>query len=155
MNQATYAEITKTFDELGKSIEDAKRPGYTQGNVDVLHNFKTVSALCGIRPLQAWGVYTMKHMQSVLAYAMDPNIRQAEPLGERFADLRNYVRLGHALWYEESGVGEAAIGLAYEAASEAVIQQRKGWPGKSRSLEAEAAQRSSNPLYDPTTTKDF
>jgi hypothetical protein len=82
------------------SIEDAKRPAYTGGNPDCLHNFKTVAARLGISPLQAWGVYFLKHIDAITSLAKDETLPQAEAIEGRFADAINYLKLGFALFTE-------------------------------------------------------
>lgn len=85
---------------LAAGISTAKRPGYTQGHEDVLHNFKFVAEQMGVTPMQVWGVYFLKHVMALSAYAKDPRIAQAEGLAGRFADALNYLFLGYALMVE-------------------------------------------------------
>ena len=80
--------------ELAEKIENAKRPGYTQGSNDVLDNFKKAAELTGVTPMQAWGTYFYKHAAAILSFAKDPTIPQAEALEGRFADAINYLKLG-------------------------------------------------------------
>lgn len=100
MTKDTYDDCQVELLAIAQGIADAKRPGYTQANTDVLHNFKTVATLVGISPLQVWAVYYLKHVQAVLAHAMNPDIKQGEPIQGRFADLINYTLLGHSIWAE-------------------------------------------------------
>jgi hypothetical protein len=87
-------------------IEGSKRPAYTGANEDVLFNFKAVAARMGINPMQAWGVYFLKHIDSITSYAKDPNIPQGEAMLGRFADAVNYLKLGYALLIEQEKVKE-------------------------------------------------
>lgn len=102
MNAETFDKVKRDLLILADSIATAKRPGYTQANVDVLHNFKTTGARCGITPLQAWAVHFEKHCSAIMSFAKDPNIPQAENITGRFADAVNYLELGLALIKEES-----------------------------------------------------
>lgn len=83
-----------------EQITQAKQPGYIMGRADALSNFKTVAERMGITPMQAWGIYFLKHVDSISAYAKDPKIPQGEALIGRFADAINYLCLGWALYYD-------------------------------------------------------
>lgn len=88
---------TEKLMDLCLSIADAKRPAYTSGSADVLHNFKAVAARVGITPMQVWAVYFLKHVDAIVTAARSPDTPQAESLDGRFADAINYLQLGHAL----------------------------------------------------------
>mgnify|MGYP003581094626 CR=1 FL=1 len=100
MTQQEYDRIVAALDEECSKIEAAKRPAYTGGDKDVLKNFKHVAERLGITPMQAWGIYFLKHIDSITSAAKDPSIPQAEPLVGRFADAKIYLSLGWALWVE-------------------------------------------------------
>lgn len=99
MDKITYDNVAQNLIALARDIELQKRPAYTGDNPDVLHNFKTVASRLGITPMQAWGVYFLKHIDSIMSATS--NIKQAEPLGGRFADATNYLKLGLALFIDE------------------------------------------------------
>lgn len=101
MNSKRYQEVSQSLLDEAKRIEDSKRPAYTVGNEDSLHNFKTVASRLGITPRQALMTYAQKHFDSIAAWAKDPNIPQAEEMIGRFADAINYLKLGYALLVEE------------------------------------------------------
>lgn len=86
---------------LADKIEQAKRPGYTQANVDVLRNFKESAERVGITALQAWAVHFEKHVSAIMSRAMNPAIAQAEAIEGRFVDALNYLVLGIAIISEE------------------------------------------------------
>jgi len=86
--------------QTAASIEASKRPGYTCGNVDVLHNFKSVAARIGVTPEQAWAVYALKHFDAVLSIMTKPDLPVSEEATGRFSDAVNYLALGFALWQE-------------------------------------------------------
>lgn len=92
-----YIEMrTKEQDLLGM-----KRKEYTQGNEDVLLNFKQSAAFLGCDPKDVCVTYMMKHIQSiVLAVKENPDLKfvwenpdGTEGLAQRFSDARNYIVL--------------------------------------------------------------
>lgn len=100
MNQADYDAIARALLYEADSIENAKRPGYTLGNEDVLRNFKQAAERAGITPGQAWTVYFLKHIDAITSMMTRPDLPVAEaPLG-RFSDAINYLKLGYALLKE-------------------------------------------------------
>ena len=48
MNLTAFDGCKRDLFTLADNIASAKRPAYTGGNVDVLHNFKTTAQRCGI-----------------------------------------------------------------------------------------------------------
>lgn len=103
MKLVDYDALRDDMVTYEQGISDAKRPGYTQGDIDVLQNFKSIAKRLGISPMQVWGVYSLKHLDAIMSYAKDPNLPQAEDLKGRFADARNYLMLGYALLTETKG----------------------------------------------------
>lgn len=101
MNQADYEIVRDAMLQTAADIETAKRPAYVQGNIDVLHNFKTNAERMGITPLQCAGIYWGKHVDAITSYLKDPNIHQAEPIHGRIADCINYLKLITALIKEQ------------------------------------------------------
>jgi hypothetical protein len=102
-----YDKVRKKLLDTAEGIQVSKRPGYTQGDSDVLKNFKAVgdrirqrdgSAL-GSGP--AWSVYFLKHIDAILSIINRPDLPVSEaPIG-RFADAINYLQLGYALYVEQ------------------------------------------------------
>jgi hypothetical protein len=78
-------------------IEAAKRPGYTIGSPDVLHNFKSVAERLGLTAGQTWGVYFLKHVDAITAIMAHPELPVSEAALGRFADAINYLKLGYYL----------------------------------------------------------
>ena len=99
--QSAYEDSVCELLDLAHRIEQAKRPGYTQDNDDVLSNFKKAAEMSGCTPMQAWGAYFYKHVAAILSYAKVPDIPQAEDLSGRFADALNYLKLGYHMINEE------------------------------------------------------
>lgn len=99
-NQTEYDEIVRELNEHRLKIIAAKRPEYTEGNPDVLYNFKVVAEEIGITPEQVWYVYFRKHVASISQYAKDPTKKTAEPIWERISDCINYLEILAALHAE-------------------------------------------------------
>lgn len=114
MNIQGYEDHRDDLLEEATRIEGAKRPAYTLASSDVLHNFKHVAKRMGITPMQAWGVYFLKHVDAICAQAKNPNIPQAEELIGRYADAINYLKLGWALSQEESSFTVEKIEVGQE-----------------------------------------
>lgn len=94
---------------LAKRVEDSKRPSYTAGNPDVLHNFKLDADMAKILPTQNWATHMLKQAAALARWAQDPDRPQSEPVEQRFADLVNYAKLGFAMMIErEQTAGEEA-----------------------------------------------
>jgi hypothetical protein len=103
VNQQTFDQHRRDLGHEAERIQEAKRPGYTRGDTDVLKNFKTAGEAAGITAEQAWAVFAKKHWDAILSIMTQPNLAVSEaPLG-RFADLRNYLDLGWALLQERDG----------------------------------------------------
>jgi hypothetical protein len=100
VNLERYNMESSAILQIAKDIENAKRGGYTRGDVDVLCNFKAVASRAGLTPEQVWAVYTLKHVDALLSLMTQPDLPVAEAAPGRFADLLNYVKLGYALWKE-------------------------------------------------------
>lgn len=97
MSPTTFEKHCNDLKEIADQIVAAKRPDYTQGNPDVLHNFKAAAERAGITPLQAWLVHFEKQYSAICKMVKDPNGRFSESAQSRFADLHNYLFLGWGL----------------------------------------------------------
>lgn len=107
MNRERYEEVSGHLEEVSKEIQKQKRPAYTVGNADVLHNFKSVAERVGITPGQVLAVYMLKHVDAVVSALAKPHLPQAEEITGRFADLINYSHLGYALVMDQEIAGPA------------------------------------------------
>ena len=96
MNLVAFQHHCAELAEQRKEIVDAKRPEYTEGDVDVLNNFKTIAKELDTDPLQVWYVYFRKHIASIGQYCKDQN-RQSEPIDGRICDAMNYLELFYGL----------------------------------------------------------
>lgn len=115
MNISRFDEIRQEIHDGRTAIVMAKRPEYTEGNVDVLNNFKVVARECGITPFQVLYVYFRKHIASLSQHCRNPAMNMSEPIGQRGMDIMNYTELHAALvdeydkgllaeWYPETAV---------------------------------------------------
>lgn len=100
MNITRFDELRDEIAEKRIAIVMAKRPEYTEGNIDVLNNFKVVARESGTTPLQVWYVYFRKHIASIGQFCKNPALKMSEPIGGRTNDAMNYLEL-HAALMEE------------------------------------------------------
>jgi hypothetical protein len=102
MTSDAYDLVAARLIAAAASIEASKRPGYTAGHEDVLHNFKTVAERIGITPGQVLAVYMLKHVDAIVSILAKPDLPVSEAAIGRFADLVNYCKLGYALVEERA-----------------------------------------------------
>lgn len=86
--------------EKAKEIRKSKNPAYA-GEHDFHQNFKTIAKYLEIRPIAVASIYLWKHISSILSYAKDEEVPQAEPMETRFADCINYLLILYSLYIEE------------------------------------------------------
>lgn len=98
-----FNQETEKMESLAREIESAKRPNYCIGDSNVLNNFDLIAKIVGITPMQVGIVFALKHFLSVASAAKFPEMKQAEPMIGRFADLKNYNKLLYALWLSAQG----------------------------------------------------
>jgi hypothetical protein len=92
---------------------------YTMANEDRCHNFKQVAAFLGITPMQAWGVYYLKHVFAVCTFVQKGEVA-SEDIFERFVDANNYAYLGLALIEDERNEATARKLATHNQAEESV-----------------------------------
>jgi hypothetical protein len=102
MDAKTFGGIKRELLAKADAIARSKRPGYTQGNADVLHNFKASAQRAGVTPMQAWQVQFDKQLLSIATKVKHPKLTQGETMESRFADSINYLLLGYALMQDEA-----------------------------------------------------
>lgn len=105
MTSIEFDTLITSLNQSRKEIVEKKRPEYTEGNEDVLHNFKMVAKEIGVTPIQAWYIYFRKHVASISQFGKDPKRQLSEPIQGRIADAMNYLELLYALIYEEAHQG--------------------------------------------------
>lgn len=104
MDSKKYDEVSAHLSEVARGIVVDKRPSYTVGSEDVLANFKRTAEHAGVTPGTVWGIFVLKHLDSVLAYFKN-GTTSSESIEGRFADLLNYINLGYAIYREEQDEG--------------------------------------------------
>lgn len=89
--------------DVAEQIRERKNPVYALDNEDSDYhqNFRFISDVVGITPLQVWAVYALKHVTSIMTYVKNSDVEQPEDLDGRFADLINYTLMGFSLYREE------------------------------------------------------
>jgi hypothetical protein len=102
MTQEQFNEAYDTLYNHAMSIREAKQPEYTLESADVLNNFKESARRAGVTPLQVWSIFFDKQLSSIQAHIKNTDLKQAEPLSSRFADLYNYLLLGYCLFEEKN-----------------------------------------------------
>lgn len=96
MNAEVLAGIKNKARARQDAIMNAKQPDYTRHESDVLSNFKRAALATGLTPMQVWAVFTLKHIDAIMAFVKTSKI-ESESLQSRFDDVANYLLLGEAL----------------------------------------------------------
>ena len=102
MTQREFTKLSKALDYMAKDVMKSKGPEYTQQDKDVLANFKNTAERLNTTPLKVWGAFYDKQLSSIFAHFNDANLKKAESIESRFADIINYCHLGLALFKERS-----------------------------------------------------
>lgn len=96
MTEKTFQNLCEILDLRRKEIVGAKRPEYTEGNEDVLFNFKSTARELGVTPQQVCYIFFRKHVASLAKFCAGATT-SSEPLIDRIADAMNYLELLHAI----------------------------------------------------------
>jgi hypothetical protein len=102
MTSVEFNKIANKLDTLAKDIMNKKGPEYTQQDIDILANFKNTGDRLNTTPLKIWGAYFDKQITSIYAHLNNANLKKAESIESRFADIINYCHLGLALFKERN-----------------------------------------------------
>ena len=102
MTSIEFNKLANELDTLAKDIMNAKGPEYTQQDKDVLANFKNTAGRLNTSELKIWGAFFDKQISSIYAHLNNANLKKAESIESRFADIINYCHLGLALFKERS-----------------------------------------------------
>ena len=103
MTQKEFKLLSKALDLIAKDTMKSKGPEYTQENKDILANFKNTADRLNTVPLKVWGAFFDKQISSIYAHLNNANLKKAETIESRFADIINYCHLGLALFKEREG----------------------------------------------------
>ena len=102
MTKKEFDKLSKALNYMATSTMESKGPEYTQENKDVLANFKNTADRLNTTELKIWGAFFDKQISSIYAHLNNANLRKAETIESRFADIINYCHLGLALFKERS-----------------------------------------------------
>ena len=100
MTQREFTKLSKALDYMAKDTMKSKGPEYTQEDKDILANFKNTASRLNTTELKVWGAFFDKQISSIYAHANNVNLKKAETIESRFADIINYCHLGLALFKE-------------------------------------------------------
>ena len=100
MTKKEFDLLNKALDLMAKNTMKSKGPEYTQENKDILANFKNTAERLNTVPLKVWGAFFDKQISSIYAHLNNANLKKAETIESRFADIINYCHLGLALFKE-------------------------------------------------------
>ena len=100
MTQSEFNKLSKALDFMAKETMKSKGPEYTQEDKDVLANFKNTASRLNTTELKVWGAFFDKQISSIYAHLNNANLKKAETIESRFADIINYCHLGLALFKE-------------------------------------------------------
>lgn len=98
MKNTEFDQLVKAFRLRQDELIIRKGNDYTVRNAqeDRLWNFKFVAGLVGITPMQALGVYWLKHVLAICTFIKYGKV-DSEGVEGRFLDEANYNLLGKAL----------------------------------------------------------
>ena len=102
MTQKEFQQLSKALDFMCKDIMKSKGPEYTQEDRDILANFKNTASRLNTTEMKVWGAYFDKQISSIYAHLNNANLKEAESIESRFADIINYCHLGLALFKERT-----------------------------------------------------
>ena len=100
MTQREFTKLSKALDYMAKDTMKSKGPEYTQEDKDILANFKNTASRLNTTELNVWGAFFDKKISSIYAHLNNANLKKAETIESRFADIINYCHLGLALFKE-------------------------------------------------------
>ena len=101
MTQKEFNKLRQQIDLMADHIMRDKGPEYTLMHDDVLNNFKSTAKRLNTSALKVWATYFDKQVNSVFAHVNHANVKKAESIDSRFADIINYAKLGLALFKDE------------------------------------------------------
>ena len=103
MTNEKFTEISKQMMKNCFELLTYKGQDYTNGNIDVLHNFKKTASNVELTPLQVWSVYFQKHIDAIHTYIQKGELK-SETIDSRIQDAINYLLLLHGLVEENKTI---------------------------------------------------
>lgn len=99
MKRDEFAKFVETLLQDATKLLDQKGFDYA-GDEDVLKNFKQNAERLGMVPDQIWAIYFMKHIDAILTYTRNGEVK-SEAIEGRVIDAINYLILFAALLEEK------------------------------------------------------
>lgn len=96
MTNDLFLTLSATLNRRREEIVSFKRPEYTEGNEDVLFNFKQTSLEVGCTPEQVCYIFFRKHVASIAKFCSGTTA-SSEPIADRICDAMNYLELLNAI----------------------------------------------------------
>ncbi len=106
MNQQAFDEIVSAAVERRVALRRDKGAEYTQGDADVLANFKKCGTELGIPALKVWRVYYKKHDDAVVSFIKYGREFSTEGIEGRIDDMQVYLDLLRGLVAEHKEFGQ-------------------------------------------------
>lgn len=109
MNQQKFDELVQAGVDRRVSLRRDKGTEYTQGDADVLANFKKGGLDLGIPAMSVWWIYYKKHQDAILSFVKFGKEFSTEPIEGRIDDAQVYLDLLRGLVAEHKALtAEAA-----------------------------------------------
>lgn len=93
MNQETFNDLVQAAVDRKIALRRDKGTEYTQGDVDVLANFKKGGLDLRIPAMQIWWIYYKKHQDAILSFVKYGKEFSTEPIEGRIDDAQVYLDL--------------------------------------------------------------
>lgn len=91
MNAKEFDKLREGVIKRCKELTTKKGKDYTQGNIDVLKNFKGGGETFGVDDYKILGVYLKKQIDAIYSFIKNGGQVESEPIGERIVDAINYL----------------------------------------------------------------
>lgn len=108
MNRVDFERLLDSTFQSVRGINRTKGREYADDD-DALRNFKKNGPLLGLTPTQHWGVLFLKHVDALVAFARDGEVK-SEPIESRVHDVILYAGLLLGL-VEDRRAAEAQLAL--------------------------------------------
>ncbi len=119
----TKEEFQKILDEAKDrrvALRQDKGTEYTQGDADVLKNFKTGGRDLDLSAMQVWWIYYKKHQDAVLSFIKHGHEFSTEPVDGRIDDMQVYLDLLRGLVAEHKAANVPYVSTAEATNAEEV-----------------------------------
>lgn len=93
MNKQTFEALIQEAVDRKIALRRDKGAEYTQGDEDVLANFKKGGIELGISPLKVWRIYYKKHDDAIVSFIKTGREISTEGIEGRIDDMQVYLDL--------------------------------------------------------------